>query len=132
MPLLSASSTIRSPILSLTDPPALKYSHFPTKRYIVYGYDFGNDWNAVRLTQVTFEPRFLGNLVEPNHWRIANHLEDVREHGFMKARLPIATTKVITTCMLEEEKKKKATLTEEVRDGADSRSFHPSEGSKYI
>ena len=32
IPFLSASSTIRSPILSLTEPPELKYSHFTTAK----------------------------------------------------------------------------------------------------
>lgn len=32
IPFCSASSTIRSPILSFTEPPALKYSHFATAK----------------------------------------------------------------------------------------------------
>ena len=32
IPFLSASSIIRSPILSLTEPPELKYSHFTTAK----------------------------------------------------------------------------------------------------
>lgn len=34
LPSFSACSTIRKPILSFTDPPALKYSHFATTRKI--------------------------------------------------------------------------------------------------
>ena len=76
-PFFSASSTILRAILSLTEPPALKNSHFATEMLMM---NYRSERGETTLTELTLESRCLGDLVNPHHGSVADVVEDIRHH----------------------------------------------------
>ena len=78
-PAFSASSTIRRAILSFTDPPALKNSHFATERESAF--KMPNTHLFLRkgctLTHFTFETSGLGNPVDPDEGCVADGVQHI-------------------------------------------------------
>lgn len=90
----SASSTMRRPIRSLTEPPALKNSHFATairkeeererdgRGKVEKG---GGDRNN-KCTKITLQTFSLSNAIDSHHRSVPNSLEDVLHDSVVRER----------------------------------------------
>lgn len=86
LPSFSASSIIRSPIRSFTEPPALKNSHLATENFkmtIFTQRKFIINSFSTQLTQFTLQSTTFANVVDSNQRSIANFLEYVC-HNFRR------------------------------------------------